>query len=478
MNNNEEFASSELQLLAKLAKQQLARMKYIDYLEYIYPDYKRTHYNEYIALKMDELIRVGGKRYMFFLPPRHGKTMTITKSLPAYYLMHNPNKQVMLVSYGADLSIDFGKGNRDLYRQYAPELFGQYLNENKKSVVNWEVKNTRGVCFSTSIHGAAAGKGADLLIIDDPIKDMTDLTTPEKRDAIYQQYLGAFNSRVHRPNASIVIVQTRWHEGDLAGMILEESRKLKELGENVEDWEIISFPALAEENDILGRKIGEPLWPKQYNYDSLMNIKNMVGNKLWSSLYQQNPIIEDGDIFKYADFQRYTNLPDKFDTVLQSWDTSFKNTIHSDFVVGQVWGKVGAKFYLIHQIRGRFTFNETKKFIVKMKELFPDIRASLIEESSNGHAIINELQDKITGIIPIKARDSKEARARAITPYVEAHNVFLPSDSIGDSVLNECTKFPNGAHDDQVDSLTQALNYFRDHDVRIQTFNKSILGLR
>ena len=250
------------------------------------------------------------------------------------------------------------------------------------------------------------------------------------------------------------------------------------MGEPVEDWEVIKFPAIAEENDILGRKEGEALWPQRFDLNSLNNIRSLVSNRIWSALYQQNPTIEDGDIFKLSDFQRYTKLPESFDLLIQSWDTSFKNTVNSDYVVGQVWGKYENKFYMVYQIRGRFTFNETKNLIIQTNRHFPKATGILIEESANGHAIINELKDSIEGIIPIKAKDSKESRARAITPYVEAHNVFLPYDSVGDSIISECTKFPNGTHDDQVDAMTQALNYFRDHDTRIQTFNKSILGLR
>ena len=267
-------------------------------------------------------------------------------------------------------------------------------------------------------------------------------------------------------------------DDDLAGRILYENEQRKNAGLPYDDWEVVSFPALATEDDIIGRKVGESLWPEKYSVADYEKTRAIVGSKIWSSLYQQSPIVEDGDIFKYDDFQRYTDLPENFDLIIQSWDTSFKNTINSDYVVGQVWGKKGSKFYMIYQIRGRFTFNQTKNLILSTKRAFPDGRGILIEESANGHAIINELEDTISGIIPVKARDSKESRARAVTPYVEAHNVFLPKDSSGDSILDEATKFPSGKHDDQVDAMTQALNYFRDKDVAIQTFNKSILGLR
>lgn len=474
---NTKFGRDELIELKRFAKQELARQRYIDYLEYVHTGFKRHRLNEFLALKVDDLITNGNKRYMIFCPPRIGKSLTITKSLGAYFLMHNPDKEVMIASYGADLSVEFGKANRDIFRLNAPELFGLNINDQKQGVVAWEVKDHSGVCRATSIMGAVPGKGADLLIIDDPIKNMSEVAKVEERDKLYEHYLSNFNARLHE-NASVVIILTRWHDDDLAGRILAETERLKQLGEPHRDWEIFSFPAIAEESDILGRKEGEVIWQERYPLEYMLEIKAMVGRKIWSSLYQQNPIIESGDIFTGTDFQRYNTPPDKFDSVIMSWDTTFKNTLGSDYVVGQVWGKVGSKFYMLYQVRGRFSFNETKELIRATKSKFPEIKGILIEESANGHAIINELSATIPGILPIKATSSKESRASAITPYVEAHNVFLPNDSTGDMIIDECTRFPYGKHDDQVDALSQALNYFRDNDRRIRVYNKSILGLR
>ncbi len=471
------YERDELAELKKFAKQELARQRYIDYLEYVHPGFKRNMLNEFLAIKMDELLIEGNKRYMIFCPPRIGKSHTVTKSLGAKFLMHYPDKEVMIVSYGANLSTEFGKANRDIFRLHAPELFGLHINERKKGVGTWEVDGHSGVCRATSIMGAVPGKGADLLIIDDPIKNMSEVAKAEERDKLYEHYLSNFNARLH-DDASVVIILTRWHDDDLAGRILSETQKLKEMGEPYREWEVFSFPAIAEEDDILGRKPGDVLWPERYPVEYMLEIKAMVGRKIWSSLYQQNPIIESGDIFTAADFQRYHTPPEDFDIVIQSWDTSFKDTLGADFVVGQVWGKKDNKFYLLYQVRGRFSFNETKRLISDVKRKFPKITATLIEESANGYAIINALSETITGIVPIKAISSKESRASAITPYVEAHNVFLPDDSTGDMVIDECTRFPYGKNDDQVDALTQALNYFRDNDRRIKVYDKSILGLR
>lgn len=478
MKKLEGLEGYERKMLARLAKQELARRKYIDFLEYAHPEYIRTKFNQYIAMKIDELVEKRGKRLMIFMPPRHGKSMTISKSLPAYYLMHNPTHEVMITSYGYELSVDFGKSNRDIFSENAPDLYGLYVNPDKKSAQGWEVRDHGGRCTATSILGSATGKGADLLIVDDPIKNEDDVNSAEKRDKLYSHYLSTFTTRLHGEKANIVVILTRWHDDDLAGRILYESEQQKKAGLPYDDWEVISFPALATGDDILGREEGQPLWPEKYDKELMEKTKSIVGSKIWSSLYQQSPVVEDGDIFKYDDFQRYTDLPEKFEWVIQSWDTSFKNTINSDYVVGQVWGKSGSKFYMIYQIRGRYTFNQTKDLIIATKKAFPIARAILIEESANGHAIINELESTIPGIIPIKARDSKESRARAVTPYVEAHNVYLPKDSTGDMILDEATRFPSAKHDDQVDAMTQALNYYRDRDVQVQTFNKSILGLR
>ncbi len=467
-----------LELLKKYAKQELAKKKYLDFLEYVHPGFKRNKLNRFLSIKIDKLIREGNKRYMIFTPPRMGKSLTITKSLGAYFLMHNPNKEVMITSYGADLSVEFGKANRDIFQFNAPELFNLKIDDRKKGVVTWEVDKHMGVCRATSIMGAVPGKGADLLIVDDPIKNMQEVAKVEERDKLYEHYLSNFNARLH-DNASVVIILTRWHDDDLAGRLLAETQKLKDLGEPYREWEVFSIPAIAEDdgNDLLGRQPGEVIWPERYPLVYMEEVRAMVGRKIWASLYQQNPIVESGEIFNSEDFQRYHSLPKDFDIVLQSWDTNFKNVIGADYVVGQVWGKKDNKFYMLYQIRGRFSFNETKQLIVATKQKFPKISATLIEESANGYAIIQELESTIPGIIPIVAKGSKESRASAVTPYIEAHNVFLPNDSTGDMIVDECTRFPYGKNDDQVDALTQALNYFRDTDRRIKTYNKAILGL-
>ena len=216
MSKVEGLEKGEIAIIRRMAKQELARRKYIDYLEYIYPDYIRTNFNQYISVKIDELISKRGKRLMFMMPPRTGKSYTISKSLPAYYLMHNPKHEVMITSYGYELSVDFGKSNRDIFSRYAPELYGHYVNPDKKSAQGWEVKDLGGRCTATSILGSATGKGADLLIIDDPIKNEDDVNKQEKRDHLYHHYLSTFSTRLHGSKASIVVILTRWHRNNCA----------------------------------------------------------------------------------------------------------------------------------------------------------------------------------------------------------------------------------------------------------------------
>lgn len=237
---------------------------------------------------------------------------------------------------------------------------------------------------------------------------------------------------------------TRWHEDDLAGKLL------KEMPEKCLE---INIPLEAEENDILGRNPGDALFPEiGKDNEWLKSFKQVYmsneGKRSWNALYQGRPNSATGNLIPIADFQYYDILPSRFDQVLQSWDCTFKDSDGTDYVVGQVWGRVGPNKYLIDMVRARMDFAGTIKAILSLTLKHPDAYMKLIEDKANGPAIISTLNDKIEGICPINPEGSKLARVQAILPQIECKNVYLPRFAPWlDDFIDECRKFPLGTHD-------------------------------
>ena len=390
------------------------------------------------------------KKLMIFMPPRHGKSQTITESLPSYYNGIYPNKRVMVISYGDSLAKEFGRKNRLKVKEFGKELFDIELEPNNTSVSDFTIKNHVGGSYFSSILGGVTGRGADLLIIDDPIKTRQEAESETYRNRVWEEYQSSLSTRLMPGGAQIVIL-TRWHYDDLAGRLLTN-----EPGE----WEVISLSALAEENDPLGRIEGEPLWP-EFGYDLEWAQKKQieVGSKTWTSLFQQRPSPESGDVFRREWIKFYKALPELEEMAL-SVDASFKDKKSSDFCVIQCWGKSGANRYLIDQIKERMGFPATVSAIRTFSAKYPKAYLKLIEDKANGTAVIDYLKNEIMGMVPVEPKGGKEVRASAISPQWEAGNIYLPHPSIApwiNDFIEELLQFPQGKHDDQVDAMTQVL---------------------
>ncbi|WP_259463039.1 terminase large subunit domain-containing protein, partial [Listeria monocytogenes] len=262
----------------------------------------------------------------------------MTETFPAYFLMRNPDKLAMVVSYSEELFKKFGRKNREKFRMYANDLFGLNISSMSSSVSNWGIEDHLGELYSTSILGGATGRGSDLLIVDDPVKNRADADSKTMRDKVYSEWQDTFYSRLSA-SGSVIIIMTRWHEDDLAGRLLKEMSL---------PWEEIKIPAIAEENDLLGRKIGEALAPEIGKDEKwAAQTKEVTGSRGWTALYQQRPSPADGNIFKRhwikyyvpdAEFKKKYGLGDEvkilprlFDKSAQSWDLTFKDTKNSDF---------------------------------------------------------------------------------------------------------------------------------------------------
>ena len=258
---------------------------------------------------------------------------------------------------------------------------------------------------------------------------------------------------------------------DLSGHLMA----LSERGEG-EHYEVVNYPAIAE-HDEPHRKAGEPLHPERFGLAALNRIRQNVGERDWAALYQQRPVPDGGGMFKEAWLRYYQpgDLPPRYDKVVISWDMTFKESDTSDYVVGQVWGRKGANFYLLDQVRGRMDFVKTLDAFVALARKHPTVIRKLVEDKANGPAIISALRNKVSGIVPVVPKESKEARASAVSTFWEAGNVYLPDPTANPWVrlefVPELTSFPAGAHDDQVDAMSQALNDLKSGLNRIDPTN-------
>lgn len=457
------------QLIAEQAQKILDSNYYDHYVE-------TAHHGKYSHFRHTKLICEYLQRIadgeelslMIEMPPRHGKSMTVTESFPSFYLGKNPDKRVMASAYSDSLARKFGRLNRDKFREFAPELFDLEISSSNSAVKDWGIEGHSGGMLATGIGGSITGHGADVMIIDDPIKNAKEAMSETIRENVWNEWESTLSTRLHA-GASVVVVMTRWHEDDLIGKLLKTGGR---------KWIRLRLPAIAEdEDDLLSREVGEALCSELgYDEEWADQKKKDVGSRTWASLYQQRPTPAGGNIFKRSWVNYYVPsievkiklglgddvviLPRLFDKQAQSWDCTFKDAETSDFVSGQVWGKKKADYYLLDRHHERMGIVDTMAAIEYMTKRWPLARAKYVEDKANGSAVIEMLKKKISGMIPIQPEGGKEVRANAVAPYWEAGNVYLPHPawkSWSDDVMDELVAFPNGANDDDVDSMSQAL---------------------
>lgn len=429
------------------------------------------------------------KRLLINMPPRNLKSVTATVMYPCWTWINNPYKRFISVSYADELSKRHNMDRRTVIESnwYQKNWSNNFTLKDDLNTQRRFANDKEGFMFSTSINGKLTGDGGDIIILDDP-------HNPKKAesDAERQQALDFFKmtlpSRLNdKKNGAIIVIMQRLHEEDISGYILS-----KELG-----YEHLCLPAEAEEKTIIQlpiskkeiiREKGDILNPKREGKEELEQLKRDMGSYAFSGQYQQNPVPAGGGMFKKW-WWRYwkpkgmdlppvrvkneqgeyviinaIDLPDKFSEEAQSWDMSFKSNKDNDFVAGGVWGKKDADRFMIDIVKERMEFTESLDAIRKLTRQYPNAKRKLVEDKANGPAVISMLKHEISGLIPINpGADSKEARAFAVTPIVESGNVYLPHPMIApwvDDFINNCAKFPKCAHDDDVDQMTQILNYW------------------
>lgn len=484
MINLSDLTTVQRQAIQKAAIEEQARRDYSKFFTLANPDAKLYKHIKYVCDKVQKIADGEPHRYIVEMPPQHGKSTTITKTFPAYYLMRHPDKHVMLVAYAENLYSSFSQSNRKIFEKWGGPLFGVHTAKNTAN--EFTIRDHEGGLYATSIQGGANGRPADLLIVDDPIKNYKEASSPTKKQTVWDEWVSTFHPRMHK-GGSIIVIMTRWQIDDLAGRLLSNYAGYEN---QFEKWEEIKFPAIATEDDILGRKAGDPLCPQLHPLTDLEEHKHELGTQKFTAEYQQSPTIEAGNIFKrnwtkfyVPDRQTMVKLgltekdvsilPVHFHDKAQSWDATFKNNDNDDYVAGQVWFRRDANYYLMYWVHERMTFTETLNAIRHTTTLYPDTYSKFIEDKANGSAIIDTLKDTISGIVPIDPDGGKEVRASAVSPMWESGNVYVPHPKWKPQVedlLEEIYSFPNAPHDDYVDAMTQALNYMRKNSSTVYNY--------
>jgi predicted phage terminase large subunit-like protein len=430
----------------------LAHVDLACYAVALHRRFELAAHHKLIVDRLEAVERGETKRLMIFLPPRHGKSWLASQIFPAWYLGRHPEREIISATYGQELSDHFGRRVRTMVSDPLHRaIFSQFRLANDPASMRQFNTTAGGSYYAVGRGGAITGRGADLLLIDDPLKDQEEASSDVIRGDLHDWYTAVAYPRL-QPGAAVVLISTRWHEDDLAGRLLRQSRG--------EGWDVLSLPAIAEKDESF-RRAGEALWPERFPLTLLEQMRRDVGAAVWAALYQQRPSAAEGGIFKREWWGSYRERP-PFKRIVQSWDTAYKTGTENDFSVCTTWGVAENGYYLLWCWRGRLEFPALlRQMVLLASEYSPMV--ILIEDKASGQSLIQELKHETAlPIRPVRVDRDKLARSQAVTPLIEAGKVFLPESApwLAD-FLDELAAFPTGVHDDIVDSVSQALNYLR-----------------
>lgn len=397
---------------------------------------------------------IAGKHKMILvsLPPQHGKSTFISYAFPVWLLSEMPDTRVVLTSYEADFAASFGARVRRALRDN-PHVFHKKLDKDTDKYFTLEGHSGSMQCAGTL--GPITGKSADVLIIDDPVKNAEQAMSITHRQKTWDWFLSTAYPRLSE-NGIVIVVMTRWHPDDLAGRLIEMCEKTGKPLLN------ISLPALAEENDPLGREVGEPLAPELFSKKRLLEIKRALGTVWWDSLYGGNPKNAMRQIVRRTWWQRCPILPASFEFILQSWDTALKEEEQNDNSACTTWGVGRLGIYLIDVYEEKLEYPELKAAIKHRASRFnPNI--ILIEDKGSGTSVSQDL--RMSTRLPIEAwpveGGNKTVRLNLVASVWESGRVFIPEGPDFDALIEEMAEFPKVKHDDKTDSASQAMSFYK-----------------
>ena len=450
---------AELDRLTELREQEQAQKKFMPFVKQVWPSFIGGRHHAIIAEAFERVNNGSLKRLIICMPPRHTKSEFGSFLLPAWFLGNHPGKKVIQASHTAELAVGFGRKVRNLvdterYRKVFPDL---QLQSDSKAAGRWNT-SAGGDYFAIGISGAVTGKGADVLIIDDPHSEQEAAlaeVNPEIYDKTYEWFTSGPRQRL-QPGGAIVIIMTRWSKRDLVGRVLEAAAQ-----RGGEDWEVIEFPAILPS--------GKPTWPEFWPLKELEALKEELPNSKWQAQYQQNPVGNESAIVKRDWWQWWEeDNPPECEYVLQTWDTAFEKHQRADYSAGTTWGifthykDQSKNIILLNTYKKRVEWVDLKRDVLREYQQYePD--GLLIEKKATGAPLIYELRSMgipVMEFTPSKGQD-KIARLNSVSDIIASGKVWVPKTRWAEELVDEIAAFPSGEHDDLVDATTLALMRFR-----------------
>ena len=441
-------------------KREAAQEDFMKFVGEMWPGFINGAHHKVMAQKFQDIAEGKCKRLIINMPPRHTKSEFASYLLPAWFLGKFPGKKIIQCSNTAELAVGFGRKVRNLVgsEQYARIFPNVSLRSDSKAAGRWST-NSNGEYFAIGVGGTVTGKGADLLIIDDPHSEQEAAianTNPEVYDKVYEWYGSGPRQRL-QPGGSIIVVMTRWSKRDLTGKILKSS-----IERDGDTWEIIDFPAILPS--------GKALWPQFWKLEELQALKEELPVSKWNAQYQQQPTSEEGALVKREWWQEWTlEKPPICEYIIQSWDTAYTKNERSDYSACTTWGvfylnedEMQPNIILLDAVKERLEFPELKERALQYyKEWEPDV--FIVEAKAAGSPLIFELRRMgipVSEFTPTRGND-KIARMNSVTDLFASGKVWAPRKRWAEEVIEEMAAFPNSEHDDLVDSSTQALIRYR-----------------
>jgi len=435
---------------------------FMAFVKAMWPGFIHGRHHAVMAKKFEEIASGKLKRLIINMPPRHTKSEFASYLLPAWFLGKYPGKKIIQSSNTAELAVGFGRKVRNLVdgEAYAKIFPNVALRHDSKAAGRWST-NANGEYFAIGVGGTVTGKGADLLIIDDPHSEQEAALASSDQsiyDKVYEWFTSGPRQRL-QPGGAIVIIMTRWGKRDLVGQVLKAAAQ-----RGGEEWEVIEFPAILPS--------GRPLWPEFWSFEELDALRNELPNQKWQAQYQQNPTSESSAIVKREWWKVWErDDPPWCDFTLMAWDTAFEKSNRADYSACTIWGvfyhpddvgKEQANLILLEAFRDRVEFPELKKMVIEnYREWEPD--SVIIEKKASGAPLIYELRAMgipVQEFTPVRGND-KITRLNAVSDLFASGRIWAPNRQWAEEVIDEVASFPSGEHDDYVDTVSLALMRFR-----------------
>ena len=434
-----------------------AQEDFMSFVKCVWPEFIEGAHHRHIAEKFNDLANKKINRLIVNMPPRHTKSEFASYLLPAWMVGRNPKLKIIQATHTGELAVRFGRKAKTLIdsEEYA-KIFDTRLREDSQAAGRWETAQG-GEYFAAGVGGAITGRGADLLIIDDPHSEQ-DAMSANAFDNAYEWYTSGPRQRL-QPGGQIVLVMTRWSKKDLTGVLLDNQKKVKG-----DTWEVVEFPAVLGDGD--NKK---PVWPQYWKIEELESVKATLPVGKWNAQWMQKPTSEEGALIKREWWKKWDKdyLPECH-YLIQSYDTAFLKKETADYSAITTWGvfypNADSKpnLILLDSVKDRFEFPELRrKALEQYKYWNPDM--VIIEQKASGTPLTHELRQMdipVMTFTPSRGND-KHVRVNSCAPLFEAGLIWAPNMKFAEEVVEECASFPYGDHDDLVDSMTQAVMRFR-----------------